>query len=675
MTKRSLSNKITRIFVLAISSIMLIMLLVNLVGAWRMRFDTIGQRQKQDAQIFSNYIAQQIDEEVNGIIVHLNSQWWTDAVKEANQRYASWKPEAIKKYMMRMDEQWIPTATDSRQFFQRCSSSRLSQRLKVLAKIDSSIAEIFLTDKYGGLVAASDKTSDFYQADEIWWQRAYNNGKGAIYFGGMKSDESSRTISSAIAIPLKDDTGQIIGVSKTILDLSVLFKSLSKYEFGKTEHVSLLDMQGNVIYHRGLKPMSNSGLSGFVLERILRNKKGFETIVDPYLKVKSIVSVAKINGPFFEANGINWIIVVTQAENEVFYPLYIIFVGEVVLTIIILFLIIFVMRNIMQTMFITPFEKIKEGVVRFSDGDLDYRIDIKTSDEFELLVGFLNKMSVRLKQTMVSRDKLERSVKELSKSRDILISMLDENNQVRGSLEERIAELKRAQNMLLQSEKLASLGRLAADIAHEVNNPLMIISGHAQLSLMSESVNAEVKNNLQIIMEESQKAKSIMHRLLKFAKPSKGEIKKVNINESLESTVSVLEKQFQLENIEIKREYGDNLATIPIDEQLMQEVFTNIMNNAKEAMPSGGAITIKTSLDGDYLRIDFKDTGSGMSEEVKKRLFEPFFTSKEQGTGLGLSICFGIVKAHNGEFNIESKLNQGTVATVMLPWGGGNNLI
>ena len=673
MTKISINSKVTRILVLAIAIIMLILLLVNLAGVWKMRFDTIGQRQKQDAQIFSNFIAQQIVDNVNKARVHVKSPWWIDAVKKANLRYASWKPEAIKEYMARMDEQWITAAVDS-QFIQGCLSSPMSQRLKALMEEDISIAKILLMDKYGGLVAASGKTSDFYQADEIWWQRAYNNGKGEIFFGGIKLDELSGKISSVIAIPIQDETGQIIGVSKIYLDLSVLFESLSKYEFGKTGHVSLLDMQGNVIYHRGLKPMSNSGFSGFVLERILRNKKGFETIVAPCLKVKSIVAVAKVNIPFFEANGINWAVVVSQAENEVFSPIYIIFVEESVLTIIILILTIFIMQKIMLMMFIAPLEKIKEGVARFAGGDLDYRIDIKTADEFELLAEFLNEMSARLKQTMVTRDRLEESIKELSKSQNILISMLDDNNQVRGRLEERIAELKRAQNMLLQSEKLASLGRLAADIAHEVNNPLMIISGNAQLSLMNESVNAEVKNNLQIIMEESQKAKSIMHRLLKFAKPSKDEIKKVNINESLESTVSVLEKQFQLENIEIKREYGDNLAVIPIDEQLMQEVFTNLMNNAKEAMPSGGTITIKTSLDGDYLRIDFKDTGLGMPEEIKKRLFEPFFTSKEQGTGLGLSICFGIVKAHNGELNIESKLNQGTIATIMLPWGG-NNLI
>lgn len=330
-------------------------------------------------------------------------------------------------------------------------------------------------------------------------------------------------------------------------------------------------------------------------------------------------------------------------------------------------------------------DNVHAQIRKIGSGDFSSPIEMKDLKKNSVL-GWLLQTQTKLRAYSDERQKAQEglarqaidlniSLKEALKSREILKSMLDDNNQVRGSLEERIAELKRAQNMLLQSEKLASLGRLAADIAHEINNPLMIIFGNAQLSLMIESVNAEVKNNLQIIMEESQKAKTIMQRLLRFSKPSKGQVCDVNINHSIESVISLQGKQLESANIEIKREHGNNLAAISIDEQLMQEVFVNLINNAKEAMPKGGAITIKTSLDGDYLRIDFKDTGPGMSEAAIKRLFEPFFTTKEQGTGLGLSICYGIVKAHNGELRVESQLNQGTVATIMLPRGGGNKII
>jgi PAS domain S-box-containing protein len=225
---------------------------------------------------------------------------------------------------------------------------------------------------------------------------------------------------------------------------------------------------------------------------------------------------------------------------------------------------------------------------------------------------------------------------------------------------------------LEKTQRLAQLGELVADMAHEVNNPLMIISGNAQLSLMEEIQNEKVKDNLKIIFEECRKAKDIIQRLLKFSRPSKGELKETDINKNIESVVSIVEHQFKLANIEIKRNYTENLPFILVDEKQMQEVFMNLLNNAKDAMSEGGVIDISSGLEKDCLKIDFKDTGCGMSEEVKKRVFEPFFTTKEKGTGLGLSVCYGIIKSYNGELKLESELGKGTTATIRLPLRGGD---
>ena len=108
-----------------------------------------------------------------------------------------------------------------------------------------------------------------------------------------------------------------------------------------------------------------------------------------------------------------------------------------------------------------------------------------------------------------------------------------------------------------------------------------------------------------------------------------------------------------------------------VDEQQMHEVFMNLLNNALDAMPGGGTITISTYLKGDFLGIDFKDTGFGMPEEVRLKILQPFFTTKEKGTGLGLPVCSGIIKAHGGELKFQSEPNKGTTATILLPLGGG----
>ena len=250
--------------------------------------------------------------------------------------------------------------------------------------------------------------------------------------------------------------------------------------------------------------------------------------------------------------------------------------------------------------------------------------------------------------------------RELGKSEKKALTTLSE-------LKEAYEELKTKQQQLLQSAKLAALGRLVSDMAHEVNNPLMVVSGRAQLSLMEDIPNVEVKNNLKIIFEECQRAKDIIQRLLKFSRPSKGELKKIDVNGSIEAVVNLVEHQYSLGGIVIKRNYLEHPPFILVDEKQIQEVFMNLLSNARDAMSEGGFIEITTSLENNFLRIDFKDTGSGMSEEVIKRLFEPFFTTKEKGTGLGLSVCYGIIKAHNGELKFESEPQKGTTATILLP--------
>ena len=234
-------------------------------------------------------------------------------------------------------------------------------------------------------------------------------------------------------------------------------------------------------------------------------------------------------------------------------------------------------------------------------------------------------------------------------------------------------KLRTSQLQLSQSAKLAALGRLVSDMAHEVNNPLMIISGSAQLCLMEAIPVEEKKINLNIIINECQKAKDIIQRLLRFSRPSKGLMKEIDINSGIDSVANILEHQFSLAGIEIKRNYGPNLPRVCCDEHQMQEVFMNLLNNAKDAMSARGTVVITTSCENDFLEITFKDSGSGMTQEVLKNIFEPFFTTKEKGNGLGLSVCYGIVKSHNGELKFKSEPGKGTAAIISLPVKGGGN--
>lgn len=226
-----------------------------------------------------------------------------------------------------------------------------------------------------------------------------------------------------------------------------------------------------------------------------------------------------------------------------------------------------------------------------------------------------------------------------------------------------ITEIKKIE----ESQRLAQLGQMVSIMAHEVNNPVMIISGNAQLAMLEEVNNENVTNHLKTIFKECLRTKNIIQRLLSFSRPSKGKPGDVDVNAAVESVLKLLEHQYSLDNIVLKREFSADLPTVTVDEQQIHEVFMNLFTNAKDAMTSGGTLTINTGKHGGHVKIDIRDTGAGMSPENLNKLFTPFYTTKEKGTGLGLSICRGIIKLYNGELSCKSEPGKGTTFTILLP--------
>ncbi|MFH1877281.1 MAG: ATP-binding protein [Candidatus Omnitrophota bacterium] len=266
--------------------------------------------------------------------------------------------------------------------------------------------------------------------------------------------------------------------------------------------------------------------------------------------------------------------------------------------------------------------------------------------------------------------KLEGLLEKAARSRKRVVSMLDDNNRIREELIKRLDELKKTQKMLVQSEKLSSLGRLVSEMAHEVNNPLQIISGRAQLAAMEDIDNPEIKETLELIMRQAFRAKSILDRLLKFSKPDSADIvfEEKDIHTVLNSVIGLIEHQYLLRNVVIIRNFASGIPPVTVNENQIEEVFLNLLKNSDEAMPSGGTITVSTAcLDEKNVRIDLTDTGTGILAENMENVFDPFFTTKKEGTGLGLSVCYGIIKQHKGTLSFESVPGHGTTVTMLLP--------
>lgn len=218
-----------------------------------------------------------------------------------------------------------------------------------------------------------------------------------------------------------------------------------------------------------------------------------------------------------------------------------------------------------------------------------------------------------------------------------------------------------------ESQRLTQLGRLAADMAHEVNNQISIISSRSEISLMRKFEDEELKRDIQLIKKQCDQIKDIVKRLLLFSKPSKGDFKEVDINQVIDFVIELVEKQFSYNQIQIIRDYTPSIPFVRINEKQIQEVLMNLLRNAYEAIKKGGTITISTSASSNHVQIDVTDTGSGISESDIKNIFDPFFTTKRHGTGLGLSVCYGIISAHDGQLTYKSKPGEGTSATIHLP--------
>ncbi len=234
-------------------------------------------------------------------------------------------------------------------------------------------------------------------------------------------------------------------------------------------------------------------------------------------------------------------------------------------------------------------------------------------------------------------------------------------------LEQANKEIKGAQAQLIQSEKLASLGQLAAGVAHEINNPLAVVAGRAEFLLMVGGKDPETTKGLKTILEQTVRASKIVGNLLEFSRQRKHEIEPVDINPVVEKAVFLIKHQISLGNIQVFKELKGDLPKIMGNVNQLQQVFVNLITNANQAMPEGGKLTISTALSQESLVIKFTDTGRGIPKENLKKLFDPFFTTKESGTGLGLSIIYGIIQAHNGTIEVESQVGQGTTFTIKIP--------
>jgi two-component system NtrC family sensor kinase len=294
--------------------------------------------------------------------------------------------------------------------------------------------------------------------------------------------------------------------------------------------------------------------------------------------------------------------------------------------------------------------KTLEGVAQqIADGDYGREVIIHAPDEIEHLAKSINQMAKKLE---VEKQELE-----------------DWGNTLEKRVQERTDEIKKIHSQLFRSEKLASLGKLAAGVAHEINNPLTGILTNSSLLLEDLEQGDPKREDVEIIVKETIRCREIVKRLLDFARQTKPQKKLTNVNSLIENIILLVRNQASFRNIEIEKHLEENLPSILSDTDQIQQVFVNIILNAAEAMTTGGRLSIASALSKDrqFINVAFVDSGPGIPEEHRERIFDPFYTTKEHGTGLGLAISYGIVEQHGGTISVESSIGKGSTFMVQLP--------
>jgi two-component system NtrC family sensor kinase len=326
----------------------------------------------------------------------------------------------------------------------------------------------------------------------------------------------------------------------------------------------------------------------------------------------------------------------------------------------------FLVSFLVNRMVYLPLRDLEEGAQRLATGDLEQPIPIRSTDEFGQLAASFNSMTRALRKSRVELQDWGRTLEE--------------------KVEEAMRELHIAQAETVRSEKLASVGLLAAGIAHELNNPLTGVLTFSHLVRKKMPDGSPEAEDLDLVIQETKRCATIIRRMLKFAREQTPEKKFSDLNQLIEETAHLIEQPAHVDDIEIIMELDENLPALWIDEDLIKQVIMNILVNAQHAIEDEGTITIRTRVCDEYRRseqgggtvpmveISVIDTGCGIAEDNLQLIFDPFFTTKGvgKGTGLGLSVSHGTVAAHGGEIEVESTVGAGTVFRVYLPIGGSD---
>lgn len=323
----------------------------------------------------------------------------------------------------------------------------------------------------------------------------------------------------------------------------------------------------------------------------------------------------------------------------------------------------------------------EDGLQQVAEGRLETVVPVTGNDEIGHLENHLNQMIKAMRCRDASIDQLHKELEdkvaqrtfelekrnqELTEMKHHLLEMMEDKKSINFRLEESLTHLQQAQQQLIRSGKLAALGSLVAGVAHEINNPINIISGNLELLEMDQEIRHRFSTEIEIITYQADRIKKIIGNMLGFSRVRQAPLQEIDINDLIDRVITPL--QPQLESLKVKVIINlDTPVRIISDEDSLIQILNNLIINSIQAMPKGGQLEISTEITKDSHKIIITDTGCGMTSEQVENMFNPFYSTKTDGTGLGLSISYELVRTLGGDIDVNSTINEGTTITIILP--------
>ena len=376
---------------------------------------SIGREYVQLSQILGSYTNQALDAEIEDAKTYVTRPVWLDAVRKANSRYAGMGEKTVQEELLKKDSEWIDAPPDD-PLIRDYLDNIVSRSINEIIKIRGGISEIFLTDKYGGVVAMSDKTSDYYQADESWWIEAYDGGKGRVFVGDIEFDESSSSWVIPIALPVRESDDTIIGVCKVSISIQRIFNHLVNFKIGKTGHAFLVNREGDIIYHYGIMSSPEKHNVDNKPERYLDEETGFFLLNRAHEhNAMMFVAFSRVHPPYLAEKGVYWYILIDQDSREVFEPIDRFAVDLIIISMIIIILTIptgLMFGNIL----VRPIKVLRVATDKIIAGDWDYKFEIKTGDEIEEFADNFRAMLSNIKDKQMELSSANRKLEDLSRN-------------------------------------------------------------------------------------------------------------------------------------------------------------------------------------------------------------------------------------------------------------------